>query len=468
MPTVIYWGEGGQFGPFDVQEDGWPNAGQVMRYFREKRRLTAKRFGKLYGKEVSKDQEPISERWILEMELENKVPIDITRRRIIARLLGIPPVLFGLASLEDFMMELQKASPQPEVTRKSTLRRVSIDIAKYEKNVRLALHLHRTSNAQELLQDIHTDIRDLATLKDQAKGDFLYRVGELLASNNLLASRIVRDQRQYARAYNYANHAVLSAKSIEDEELLATAKHTRGLVKLAWGQFGTMQQGRFQVDRSKVQEAARDFQDILNKATRQPGSIHPQLQGFTQVQLSRAFGVLKQGRYDPVITSALTLVEQVADTVDRQNIDDLYTRAMLTAELSGLHLGGYLLHRANIFNTLGLPGKALIELNRLEQLAERTYGKNETRSQAWRDIIKAEAFMGLEEYQEATDLARDALIACHHIHSVQNIATIIDIHSRLAISSYGTSPDVKELGNMLKEWYEDEYRSALSSDAINN
>ncbi|MBV9020089.1 MAG: hypothetical protein JOZ71_05185, partial [Ktedonobacteraceae bacterium] len=76
---TIYWGEGGQYGPFAVQQDGewagWPNAGQVMRYFRKKAKLSAKAFGVLYGRAVNADGSPICERWVLDMELENKVPM---------------------------------------------------------------------------------------------------------------------------------------------------------------------------------------------------------------------------------------------------------------------------------------------------------------------------------------------------------------------------------------------------------
>src|SRR6266702_6720495 len=92
---------------FDIQEDGWPNAGQVMRFFRERSGMTAKAFGKLYGHAIKKDGKPICERWILEMELENKVPSDITRRRVIASLLHIPPTLLGLASLSDVIQKEQ-------------------------------------------------------------------------------------------------------------------------------------------------------------------------------------------------------------------------------------------------------------------------------------------------------------------------------------------------------------------------
>ena len=66
MSKIAYWGIGGQFGPFDMQDDGWPNAGQVMRYFREKLSITAKAFGKMYGEEIREDGKFISERWILE------------------------------------------------------------------------------------------------------------------------------------------------------------------------------------------------------------------------------------------------------------------------------------------------------------------------------------------------------------------------------------------------------------------
>src|SRR5438552_18440606 len=92
---VFYWGEGGQYGPFDRQQDGewagWPDFGQVMRYFRKKAKLSAKAFSAIYGKATS-DGNAVSERWILEMELNNRVPVDINRRKLIARLLNIPPM----------------------------------------------------------------------------------------------------------------------------------------------------------------------------------------------------------------------------------------------------------------------------------------------------------------------------------------------------------------------------------------
>jgi tetratricopeptide (TPR) repeat protein len=462
MTQKIFWGEGGQYGPFDVQSDGWPHGGQVMRFFREKMGLTAKAFGKLYGEEVNKDGRPICERWILEMELENKVPSDISRRRVIANLLKIPPILLGLASLEDLTLSASQGQSQPMPVKTRALKRVDIDILPYEKNIRIALRLHQTGNAHTLLRDVTADLRQLEVFKGQAKGDLLYQIGELLIGNYLLASKIERDRRNYEQAYNYANRAVLIAKHVEDEELLATAKHVRGVVKMAWGQFGALHQRIFRLDRGKIQDAMRDFQSILHMAQVRSNAIHPQLQGLTKIQLGRALGLLRLGQHGATAANALTLIDQASEAIDSEHIDDVYTRAVVIGDLSGLHLGGYLLHRANVLNALGLPGKALTELNKLHCLVESTYGKEETRMQSWRDIVLAETFLGLGEYQRATEKAKDALIACHAIHSIQNIANIVDIQGRLAASSsYGLSTDVLELGDMIREWYGEKYQDMV-------
>lgn len=253
MPNMIYWGDGGQFGPFPAQEDGWPNAGQVMRYFREKAGISAKAFGKLYGKEIRGGGKPICERWILEMELENKVPSDITRRRVIAGLLEIPPVLFGLASLADLTTEPQMRDQSlHEVSSRSILKASPVEIAKYEKNLRMALHLHRTSSALDLLQDVNADRKDLEHFESQTKGNLLHRVRELLVANTLLAAKIMRDQQQYIQSYSYADFAVQVASRMEDDDLIATTTYTRGCIQLQWGQFAVVKQGRLQLVKSQL------------------------------------------------------------------------------------------------------------------------------------------------------------------------------------------------------------------------
>lgn len=82
MKEAIFWGEKGEYGPFSVQEDGWPNAGEVIRHFRRKLSMSAEELAKRYGEAIG---EPITSRWILKMEQQNKVPMDISRRRAFYR-----------------------------------------------------------------------------------------------------------------------------------------------------------------------------------------------------------------------------------------------------------------------------------------------------------------------------------------------------------------------------------------------
>ena len=154
---AYYWGESGQYGPFDVQRTGpwagWPNFGQVLRYFRVKAGITMQEFCILYGNEINGDSQPVSERWILKMELNNKIPVDVNKRKTLATLLSIPPMLLGLADLRDVEIKPQPKT-QAIAAGQTLLQRVATDTKKYQSNVRSIWLLHDTSNAQSSLKQI--------------------------------------------------------------------------------------------------------------------------------------------------------------------------------------------------------------------------------------------------------------------------------------------------------------------------
>jgi hypothetical protein len=143
MDDTFYWGEGGQYGPYHAQEDGWPNAGEVQRDYREQADLSADEFALLYSEELKKlgkenkkgksgAEGKVSGTWVLNMEKQNRVPTDITRRRVIARLLHIPSLLLGLATLQDVEIQPQKEAQMQPAMVPHTLKKVSTDIGKYE------------------------------------------------------------------------------------------------------------------------------------------------------------------------------------------------------------------------------------------------------------------------------------------------------------------------------------------------
>jgi tetratricopeptide (TPR) repeat protein len=455
MADILYWGEQGQYGPFSVQEDGWPNAGEVQRHFRLLRKLTPEAFGAEYseglkklGKQNKKGKSGLDQKitasWVLNMEKQNRVPTDIERRRLISQILQIPPILLGLASVENVQINTQASVlsvPTP------ILHRITTDIDVYQKNIRVALQVHRTGSAQDLLTSLLSDIRDLRSVERQAKGDLLYHVRELLLSNHMLVANIVLDKRNYALATSYTDDAVKISQAMEDEELLARALCARGYVTMTWGLFGVNKQGIFQVDRVKVQSAIEDFMQALTYER-----IHPQLQGNIKLHLSRALGTLTATYQGSQITQVLLLADEVETTVASEPIDDIYIRTLVTGTASGLHKGSYLLGRATTFNAVGLPGKALKELNDAKDLMAKTYGRDETRKYVWSDIVTAETFMGLGEFGEASIIAEKAFIVCQDLNLLTNIMILTDIYNRL-VAIDKAIPGLKEFGDLPRNWY---------------
>ena len=85
-----------------------------MRDYRERLNLRAEVFATIYSEALQQlgkankrgkqgRQGKVTGNWILNMEKQNMVPTDIERRRVIAQLLRIPPILFGLGQVEDVL-----------------------------------------------------------------------------------------------------------------------------------------------------------------------------------------------------------------------------------------------------------------------------------------------------------------------------------------------------------------------------
>ena len=75
----MYWiaNNGTVYGPFSRQKDGFPNAGEVIRHYRELLKLTQVALALLLG---------VKRLQVIRMENHNEVPKNIDRRRAIADL----------------------------------------------------------------------------------------------------------------------------------------------------------------------------------------------------------------------------------------------------------------------------------------------------------------------------------------------------------------------------------------------
>ncbi len=457
MTKPVYWGEGGEYGPYSVQEDGWPNAGEAMRAYRLKRGWSAAEVARCYSealKSLSKCKKegtpvkPVSATWILNMENENRVPTDITRRRLLADLLQIPPILFGLGSFEQVLFKPKagtSALPMGPTILKPDL---SPDLPRYEREIRAFWLLNETSHAHDVLSDVLTAIKDLEALEKQASGDLQRHARELLYSHYRLASRITRDMLELPAAYTYANHAVRVTKSLGRKDLIAAALYARGFVRLTRGIFGEKAAiGMIEPNREKLVGALSDFEQALPLA-------RPQLKGLLLLEVSRVQGLLRSSATD--ITKALSTMELVGKLIgsERGN-EDSYTRILLDGVVKGLSEEEYLLGSAITFNAVGRSDKALEVFEDLEELDERKRrGKDHTRHHAWVEIVQAQAYLGTKQYNVATVNAARAFLVLRDIDSVGHIANIRAIYNDLLKSPYCGHKEVKELGEMLTDYYQ--------------
>src|SRR5260221_1624781 len=457
MTKPVYWGKGGEYGPYSVQEDGWPNAGEVMRAYRLKGGWSAAEVARRYSealkrlsehKRVGTPVKPVSTTWILNMENENRVPTDITRRRLLADLLQIPPILFGLGSFEQALFKPKaetSALPMGPTILKQNL---SPDLPRYEREIRAFWLLNETSHAHGVLRDILAAIKELEGLEEQTSGDLQRHVRELLYSHYRLASRITRDVLELPAAYTYANHAVRVTKSLGRKDVIVTALYARGFVRLTRGIFGEKAAiGMIEPNREKLTEALSDFEQALPLA-------RPQLKGLLLLEVSSVQGLLRGSVTD--ITKALSTMELVGKLIgSEKGNEDPYTRILLDGVVKGLSEEEYLLGSAITFNAVGRPDKALEVFEDLEELDERKRrGKDHTRHHAWVEIVQAQAYLGTKQYNVATVNAARAFLVLRDIDSVGHIANIRAIYNDLLKSPYCVHKEVKELGEMLTDYYQ--------------
>lgn len=444
MEEKVFWGEHGEFGPFTRQEDGWPNAGEVIRDYRHLRNMSAEILASRYGEELARHLgngagAKITARWILKMEQKNQIPTDIVRRRILANILGIPPFLLGLSSLE-------AAKPRQTIQTQvpSVLAHTSLDLEWYDKEARMLWRLHYAQTAQDALADLLDYTNNLVPLQQNARGNLERRLSELLNSYYRLAATIERDRGNFEKAYVFANEGVHMAKAMGRDpyalQITSASQYTRGVVNFAWGVFGNrVKQGHISFQKEKIQATLLDFEQALQYAG-------PQLRGIIYSEMARAKALIARSSTD--ITIALKLLEQAEQSLNIDTYDDFYAQILLNGDLKGLDKKRLILGRAKTFLAIKRPGKAIDEFSDLEMLLE---GSQHMRRRGWTQVLYAQAVFDLGDFSGAAEKALNAFSSCREAHSITHLARVKELHTQLLNSPYRTHAEVRRLGRLLDE-----------------
>jgi transcriptional regulator with XRE-family HTH domain len=393
--TTYWWSS---YGPFDADADGYPNAGQVVRHYRMLKGWTPAELGAAMGK---------SGRWVQAMEKDNTVPELISRRRAIAAMLGIPPLLLGLAPLD-----LSTSTELPALDGKINAEQMT----QYHMLLRLYWELDYASSAQESMEDVLRWIRHLKTLAPQA-GPYKSQILELLCRYHQLACWIARDRRAYETALPHANQAVRLASSLQNPELLAASLFRRGRTRL---------------EQADYSGAVADLTAALPYAQKS----RPQLRALVLLACGHAKAYLAQGPVE--ISEAFALIDQAAKIVRRGNLEE-------DESFVKLSVGRYHLDRADALIVVGRPEAGLETL----EDATRGLSQEQTRRLAYANVLTAKAYAASGEVLMAVSTAEAALDVVQQINSVVNVARISEIQQQFVESKYGNHPDVRRLGARL-------------------
>jgi transcriptional regulator with XRE-family HTH domain len=395
-----YWWD--VYGPFAPGDDGYPNAGQVVRHYRLLKNWTPAQLGEALGK---------SARWVQSMEHDNLVPEAISRRRALAAILGIPPVLLGLAALDPGDSPLIPAS-SPR-TKKVSLD--SAQISQYQDVLRLYWELDYTSTAQESLEDIVGWIRHLQTLvRTVSREQYQTPLVELMCRYHQLATWIARDQRDYSTAYSHANQAIKLAQSLDNPELQAVTLFRRGRTRLEQGD---------------IAGAIRDLDAALPFAQR----CRPQLKSLVLLAAGHARAHAAQLTATD-ITQAMALIDQAGRIVRTGRLED-------DESFVKLNSGRYHQDRAGALIVVGRPSQALDELD----LAVRGVGVDQTRRHAYIDVLRSQAYAVDGEVVMALATAEQALSVSKALKSTINIARLQDLCDDLSEGKYKDLPELARL-----------------------
>ncbi|MBV9229761.1 MAG: hypothetical protein JOZ18_10645, partial [Chloroflexi bacterium] len=163
----------------------------------------------------------ITEKAVRDMENHNKGLDSITRRRVLAHLLTIPPAALGIVTLEEVLRQQQKVATTRALAVASTGKKVTFDLAAYNDRLKTIWNRYRSSTTQDLLAQITADIVSLSAVLPYVDGGDEAEVRDMLCRYHQLYAHILRDQGRYDAAIAELEKATVVAERSQNPRLLA-------------------------------------------------------------------------------------------------------------------------------------------------------------------------------------------------------------------------------------------------------
>ncbi len=411
--TLCWWLQEG-FPAFLADPYGYPNPGQVVKYYREQKKRGNPSWTQI-GLGVALN---ISDVAVRGMENSNESLDSVSRRRALVFILGISPALLGLDG-SHYVPEIQEDRFTRRTGESWHLEKVSIH--RFRQSLPFYWNGYYTSELLNPLKEISELLRDLSATLLEARGAQRQQGLDLLVRYYQLASTIARDQCNYQAAFFYANRAVKLARCLGDNELLASSFLRRSFISF---------------EQENIEAALIDLNSACPYARSSRSSLKGlvfQVAGHVQSHLARGMSEQKH---------ALALLDEAGRLAYAGPYEDDENFIRFSADW-------YHVERAEAFLALSKPDEALSEL---DVAAGSMVQDAHARRLAHLNIYRAKAHIHRNELADATAYALTALTVSSAIQSNIKVSLIFGLYQELKRSTYGHSPDVARLGLLLRSY----------------
>jgi tetratricopeptide (TPR) repeat protein len=365
------------------------------------------------------DKEPVTPNWIYMMENQNIVPNDEGRRWLLARLLDIPPILFGLEPLNALMSGLFVWE--------------TVDIQEYRltlENYSRGWHagsVFPVDDIKKRISNLYHEAPHSPEKKEMLK---------MLCGYLILLGDLAFDHMESDTAIDNFSRAVTIAKQEKLYDLWVFALRQRGLVY--------MEQGEITAGLKGYPAAQRYFaKAVLNAQAAQnlEMKVQPMLRGLVLSNAGIAYATVAQNESEE-FKKALEILDQAQAHIGKK-ADDVGITAILDEER-------YHLDRAHTY--LAYPAWNASHANaaqiELEQAAKMQTLNSLDRKTSYASRL-AKSYLVGGQYEMAVAYTEDALSLIQASSSTMKLVRLDMIYQNLRKSPYGTSADVKLLGTKL-------------------
>jgi transcriptional regulator with XRE-family HTH domain/tetratricopeptide (TPR) repeat protein len=408
---TAWWVKRG-FPAFEAGSDGFPRPGQVIRHFRQRKLKvdgkpwTQRDLAQVFGRQ---------ELAIRDLELRDSGLNDISRRRFLAHLFDIPPLLLGLATIHR-QHDIRRHGASLSVPK-------ALSPSKYIdlEEVRDRLTRFWAKNAcasQEVLMPIDSLLRQLyeqyPTTASNERGEVVTALCEL----HIHASNLLRDRGKFGKALEHLNKTKDLNTLLQEPELQADVLYRRGGVYL---------------EKKEIVLALDDYHAAEHMLT----NVSAPLQAA--VLLETALCEARMATSQQQRTGALKKLDRAGHLIRVEHTE----QGRESWPYLNVDIGRYHLDRSATLIAVGKPQEALQELDLL------SVSKLGGRRRVYHLVLQAQAYFGLKEYVQAALLAEEALPLASMMRSRVNLDRIKTLYRQLQQTPLQNNPEVGRLGYLL-------------------